>query len=109
VGAWVGNNNNSKMEKKVAGLVVSPLWRELMDKILPSIPVESFKKPEEEELSLLKPILRGELGQEAHSILYWVDKNDPRGPVPQDPSQDPQFKNWEYSVNLWMSQHNINF
>ncbi len=108
VGAWVGNNDNSQMEKKVAGLVVSPLWRELMDKILPSVPTESFKEPEKEDLSLLKPILRGELVQEVHSILYWVDKNDPRGPIPQDPSVDPQFTNWEYGVRLWSNLHNIN-
>jgi len=104
-GAWVGNNDNSEMEKKVAGLIVSPMWRELLDKILPSLPVESFNKPEPENLSLLKPILRGELGDEIHSILYWVDKNNPRGPIPSDPSGDPQFQNWEYGVRLWATLH----
>ena len=103
IGAWVGNNDNSPMEKKVAGLIVSPLWRELMDKVLPSLAFESFIKPEPEDPSLLKPILRGELGTEIHSILYWVDRNDPRGPLPQDPSSDPQFQNWEYGIKLWTS------
>ncbi len=101
IGAWVGNNDNSPMEKKVAGLIVSPLWRELMDKVLPSLPIESFIQPEEEDPSLLKPILRGELGSEIHSILYWVDKDNPRGPVPQDPRTDPQFENWEYGIRRW--------
>ena len=101
IGAWVGNNNNTPMEKKVAGLIVSPLWRELMDKILPTITTESFMRPMQEDPSLLKPILRGELGSEIHSILYWIDRNDPRGPVPQDPSLDPQFQNWEYGVRLY--------
>lgn len=109
VGAWVGNNDNSQMEKKVAGQVVSPLWRELMDKILPSIPVESFKKPEEEDLSSLKPILRGEFGGEAHSILYWVDKNNPRGSIPENPWDDPQFENWEYGVKLWINSNKTTF
>ncbi|OHA97013.1 MAG: hypothetical protein A3C70_02435 [Candidatus Zambryskibacteria bacterium RIFCSPHIGHO2_02_FULL_43_14] len=101
IGAWVGNNDSSPMEKKVAGLIVSPLWRELMDKVLPSLALESFSRPEPEDPSLLKPILKGEMGSEPHSILYWIDKNDPRGPIPQNPSNDPQFNNWEYGVELW--------
>ncbi len=101
IGAWVGNNDSSPMEKKVAGLIVSPLWRELMDKVLPSLALESFPRPETEDQSLLKPILKGEMGSETHSILYWVYKDDPRGPVPQNPSDDSQFDNWEYSVKLW--------
>ena len=101
IGAWVGNNDNSEMEKKVAGLIVSPLWRELMDKVLPTLPVESFIDPEPEDYSKLKPVLRGELLGEAHSILYWVDKDNPRGPVPTNPGGDPQFANWEYGVRRW--------
>lgn len=106
VGAWVGNNDNSPMAKKVAGLIVSPLWRELMDSVLPLLPRESFVRPEKSPLSTLKPILRGEPANEVHSILYWVDKNNPRGPVPQNPSLDPQFNNWEYSVQLWATNNN---
>jgi len=30
-----------------------------------------------------------------HDILYYVNKDDPRGDVPKNPSDDPQFKNWE--------------
>lgn len=101
IGAWVGNNDNSPMEKKVAGLIVSPLWRELMDKVLPNLTPESFIEPEKEDSSLLPPILRGELGTEYHSILYWVDKDNPRGPQPTKLDNDPQFQNWEYAVNLW--------
>ena len=31
VGAWVGNNDNTPMEKKVAGMIVTPMWRAFMD------------------------------------------------------------------------------
>lgn len=103
IGAWVGNNDNSEMEKKVAGLIVSPLWRELMDKVLPTLPVELFIPPTPEDPLKLKPILRGEPSGETHSILYWVDKNNPRGPVPSNPQNDPQFNNWEYGVRRWVS------
>ncbi len=102
VGAWVGNNDNSPMAKRVSGLVVAPMWHAYMEKILPEIPVEYFTSPEREDLSSLKPVLRGDWSTGGiHSILYWVDKDNPRGPAPSNPSNDPQFKNWEYSINLW--------
>lgn len=102
IGAWVGNNDNSPMAKRVAGLIVSPLWRELMDQVLPSLPEESFVNPEPENWSELKPVLRGEVGEGPHSILHWVDKNNPRGPVPSNPGNDPQYSHWEYAVRRWV-------
>lgn len=44
--------------------------------------------------------------KEVHSLLYYVDKNNPQGEYSQNPSQDPQFKNWEESVLNWASQFN---
>ncbi|MBX4206251.1 PBP1A family penicillin-binding protein [Candidatus Parcubacteria bacterium] len=101
IGAWTGNNDNSPMEKKVAGLIVSPLWREMMDKVLPNLPAESFVAPEPEDPATLKPVLRGEVAAEPHSILYSLDKDNPRGPMPSNPGRDPQFNNWEYAVRRW--------
>lgn len=37
----------------------------------------------------------------AHDILYFVDKENPRGPQPANPQNDPQFALWEYPVSLW--------
>lgn len=42
-----------------------------------------------------------------HSILYWLDKNNPDGPVPQDPTEDGQFSLWEYPVRLWVASRGI--
>ncbi|HAT74358.1 MAG: Penicillin-binding protein, 1A family [Candidatus Moranbacteria bacterium GW2011_GWF2_36_839] len=39
---------------------------------------------------------------DAHSILYYVKKDDPRGDAPEDPEDDPQFKNWEKAVEKWL-------
>jgi len=108
VGMWVGNNENTPMEKKVAGYIVAPMWRDLMDKILPNLPVENFIPPIPDDPNL-KPILRGILVGEPHSILYWVDKNDPTGPVPTNPGNDPQFNNWEHAVRKWATLNGINF
>lgn len=33
-----------------------------------------------------------------HDILYYVDRNDPRGPIPDKPDRDAQYKNWEKGV-----------
>ena len=99
VGAWAGNNDNSPMVKKVSGLVVAPVWRALFDKILPNFQRESFPSPEPPETGL-KPVLGGQIAG-PHSILYWVDKNNPRGSVPANPDADSQFKYWEYGVSVW--------
>jgi len=36
-----------------------------------------------------------------HSILYYINKDDPLGDAPQNPEDDPQFKNWEKGVRKW--------
>lgn len=37
----------------------------------------------------------------AHTILWFVDKYDPRGDYPKNPKKDPQFKKWEKGVEKW--------
>lgn len=36
-----------------------------------------------------------------HDILYYVNREDPRGAVPDKPDRDPQYKNWEKGVVDW--------
>lgn len=38
---------------------------------------------------------------EAHDILHYVNRLDPRGEKPKDPASDPQYKNWEKAVRDW--------
>ena len=38
---------------------------------------------------------------EIHTILQWVDKVDPQGPLPTNPARDPQYNNWETAVRAW--------
>lgn len=33
-----------------------------------------------------------------HNILYYVKKDDPQGDKPENPKDDPQYKNWEKGV-----------
>lgn len=120
VGAWAGNNDNSAMQKKVAGFIVAPIWRAFMDQVLARIPNEQFEEPLIEDQNTLKPVLQGiwqggmlatsTLNQTVltggvHSILNWVDKDNPRGEYPENPNLDPQYERWEYSVRVWAQEH----
>jgi hypothetical protein len=40
---------------------------------------------------------------DVHDILYWVNKSDPRGPVPTDPNSDPEYHLWEPPVEAWLA------
>ncbi|MFH1938514.1 MAG: PBP1A family penicillin-binding protein [Patescibacteria group bacterium] len=42
--------------------------------------------------------------QEVHSILYYIDKDNPLGDYPDDPYQDEQFLNWEKVVLDWVNK-----
>ncbi|HEY4502554.1 MAG TPA: PBP1A family penicillin-binding protein [Candidatus Paceibacterota bacterium] len=109
VGAWAGNNDNRSMEKKISGLIITPLWRAFMDEALKEFNTEPFVPPLPADPTTLKPILRGVIENGAdetiHSILYWLNKDDPNGPPPQNPESDPQFSLWEYGVSLWNMSH----
>ena len=128
-GVWVGNNNNTKMKRGAAGgTVAAPIWHDYMDKVLGDTPIENFKSIEYKKTG--KPILDGEVSGEVlvkidkasgllateytpthmveekffrqdHSILYYVQKEDPLGEAPDDPSSDPQFSLWEERIIEW--------
>ncbi len=137
VGAWAGNNDNTSMNRRVASFIITPFWREFMDFLEKErnneVYSRSFPSYQKEDLSSLKPVLRGswqssindteiniedinnnnneEILEEdieeplkIHSILHWVDKNNPRGPIPSNPERDSQYLHWEYPVQKWVEQ-----
>ena len=103
-GVWNGNNNNDRMTAAGAGISASgPMWNEFMRRVLVSLPNESFPSPN--PMSVRKIMLDGNytyidgVGQpQFHSILYYVDRSDPEGSFPSDPTKDPLFFNWDWSV-----------
>ncbi|PIR13536.1 hypothetical protein COV49_01820 [Candidatus Falkowbacteria bacterium CG11_big_fil_rev_8_21_14_0_20_39_10] len=131
-GVWVGNNNNSEMKRGAAGgAIAAPIWHNFMQKVLGDTPIETFRKEEPKKTG--KPILDGEIGgsqilkidkatgllatdqtpesqiiekrfKQDHCILYYVDKNDPRGEAPKNPAKDPQFELWESRVLEWANK-----
>lgn len=136
LGVWVGNNDNTPMVKKVAGMITAPMWRAFFDKVLPTLPVEKFTKPTPINEEGIKPVLRGDwrggfeyiidkasgkLATEytpsemrekksvtqVHTILYWLDKRNPMGPAPVYPQLDSQFTLWETPIRNWIASQNI--
>jgi penicillin-binding protein 1C len=129
VGAWAGKNDNTPMQRNVAGLIIAPVWGAFMSQAVKDLPVENFKAPPPPEDNI-KPTLRGiwtggisykidtvsnKLATEftppetqkevvvnnVHTILHWVDKDNPKGPIPTDPKNDSQYEYWEYGVRKW--------
>ncbi len=136
VGAWAGNNDNSPMEKRVAGFIIAPLWNAFMSEVLNNLDNEPFRGVRVKEDNMdSPPVLRGiwrggesfvidkisgklatehtpeELKEErvvssVHNILYWVDKNNPTKKT-DDPENSPQFNLWEVPVREWVVKNNI--
>ncbi|PLX27232.1 hypothetical protein C0583_04320 [Candidatus Parcubacteria bacterium] len=128
-GVWVGNNDNSPMRRGAAGgVVAAPIWHDYMKQILGDTPIEYFKEPEIKNSD--KPLLNGEAGSmelikidkatgllateftpesfieeknflQPHSILHYIDINDPLGDIPENTEKDPQYKLWEEAVMNW--------
>jgi 1A family penicillin-binding protein len=136
LGAWAGNNDNHVMEKKVARFIVAPMWNEVMNIALKDLPNKKFERVPDVTDRTINPVVRGfwqggqsyvidkisgKLATETtpeetkeervvrniHSILYWVNKSNPQGPPPNDPTQDPQFASWEYAIREWARNQNL--
>jgi len=131
-GVWVGNNDSTQMKGKADGSrVAAPIWQAYMKKSLAGMPVEGFAEPE--PIVTGKPVLDGQAGEiavkidkfsgklatentpptaveeriyrQAHDILHYVDKDDPRGPYPADAHEDPQYLAWETAVAAWAEKN----
>ncbi len=103
VGVWVGNSDNSPTNDAGVGLA-APMWRKVMDKIIISHPAENFTSPD--PITNRNPILLGQLPpNDTNTILYYINKDDPLGPPPQNPSADPQYVLWQAGINNWLGQN----
>lgn len=103
-GVWTGNNNNDSMTREGAGLsAAAPMWHEFVARALIDTPIEQFIKPDPitTDKIMLNGSYRGPDG--IHTILFYINKNDPNGPQPSNPYSDDQFSNWESSVQRWIS------
>ena len=102
---WTGNNDNKSMTAAGAGIsAAGPMWHEFMAQALAKFPRESFPQPE--PVTSSKIMLNGNFTYtlsdggpaQYHEILYYVDRSNPLGSFPSNPSSDPQFTNWDWPV-----------
>lgn len=111
VGVWAGNNDNTPMQRNGSSILAAvPIWHAFMAQALTEYQPDTFPTPAT-TTPPSKPILAGNYtaNNQVHTILYYVDKNDPTGPPPADPAADPQFNNWETGVVNWAQQNIPNF
>ena len=134
-GVWVGNNDNRKMKPGADGSdTAAPIWQEFMLQALKDMPKTNFNQPSPTKVE--KSFLRGEFPEEItvkidkasgklatfstpetmieekifkvpHSLLHYLDKNNPRGPIPEHPEKDPQYSSWEKGIFEWLKKTKI--
>lgn len=129
------NDNSTMAQGADGVYVAAPIFRAFMDKVLGNYPIESFPKYEKEETgkdildgklkanekievckisknkyclandSCPKDTVDKKKYTDMHSVLYYVNKDDPRGDPPSDPESDPQFDNWEKAIKKWVKDN----
>ncbi len=104
VGVWAGNTDGRRMNSLGASLVAAlPIFHQFLSEAISSgkIQPEKFIPPEERIVD--KPMLNGSWISPygIHNILFYVDRKNPLGPIPEDPYQDPQYILWEKAVQRW--------
>ncbi len=132
-GVWVGNASGTLMTRGADGSkIAAPVWNEFMKRSLQGTAVESFPAPSIPTTG--KAVLDGQMAVttvtldrasgklatdrtpesfketktcgEFHTILQYVDKNNPIGPVPENPEKDPYYTSWEGAVQSYIARHN---
>lgn len=134
-GVWVGNNDNKSMSKGADGSVVAaPIWNGYMKGVLAG-PAEEFKKPDTQTTgkavldgviptttvvkidkvsgllatsSTPPEMVREDRYWQGHSILYYLNPDDPRGDAPTNAAADSQFASWEAGVKTWATNQKFN-
>lgn len=133
-GVWTGNNDNSPMGKRSDGVYTAgPIWNAFMRRALTGKPIEKFVAPQP-FTNIRHAALRGEIAEvkgkweketntlysnecpvavgkpvtvkELHSILFYVNRDNPQGDAPARAESDPQFNRWETAVASWRDRNN---
>jgi len=133
-GVWVGNNQYIAMNRGADGSVVAaPIWNAFMKRALEGKAIETFVAPEIPTTgkAILDGIMPGttvtvdkasgklateytpaayreeRTYAEYHSILQYVDKNDPLGALPANPTDDPYYAPWEKAIADWIAKREV--
>ncbi len=93
-GVWAGNNNRHPLEQRGSSiLAATPMWHDFFSQAVQLRPNEAFPRPSPQGATI--PRLRGELNREnPRNILFYLNR-----------LTDPQFINWETSVQHWLKNN----
>lgn len=101
---WAGNTDGTPTKEGASIVATLPIWNKFVKEIIKDYPKTKFLDPLPVKVN--KPMLNGEWYSEiygVHEILHYVDRNNPLGPIPSNPYNDPQYINWESAVQAWLS------
>ncbi|MFA7318975.1 MAG: PBP1A family penicillin-binding protein [Parcubacteria group bacterium] len=131
------NDNTVMAKGADGSYVAAPIWREFMQKALQNYTVEQFPKytaPEtgkavldgkldqkmkvsvckikKDEYCLANDSCPSDSEEKKsfidnHSILYYVNKDNPLGDPPSNPKDDPQFSEWEDAVKKYLKDNKV--
>ncbi|NQV90643.1 transglycosylase domain-containing protein [Candidatus Uhrbacteria bacterium] len=130
VGVWVGNNDNTAMNRAGGSIGAGPIWNGFMKRALANTPIEYFPSPTIEATG--KAVLDGDIASttvmvdrasgklateytpdsykeertyaQYHSILHYVDRADPTGSEPKNPDEDGMYAPWEAAIQTWIQK-----
>lgn len=131
-GVWVGNTTPATM-KGGGNTLAGRIWNQYMANSLKDTPVETFPAPPPNDAN--KAVLRGSNGGikirvnpatgkiaasttpagltvertylPPHDLLFYLRKDDPRGPMPENPADDPQYERWEEGLTAWVEKERL--
>jgi len=132
-GVWVGNNDNSEMKRGADGSqVAAPIWNRFMREALLGTPAENLATDYAIDPATPPILLGRDFGAQKikidrasgllandqtpdtfieeksylqpHDLLYFINRNNPLGPPPANPTDDPQFTAWEAGAKQWIDR-----
>ncbi len=125
------NDNTEMKRGAAGLIIAAPIWKAYMDAVLTGTPVEDFNAPSYKAATqvlggglettvqksvdtITKEVIPDEClpsypdeyeeakeFKEAHTILYYLNKDDPAGAAPSNPRDDIMFEPWETAVVQW--------
>lgn len=125
------NDNSEMVRGADGSIIAAPIWNKYMNSVLEGTTVETFKGPNykaktevlggklEEIKTVAVDSVTGEVVpeecvddypeqyvvqkefKEIHEILHYLSKENPAGPPPENPRQDPMYEPWETAVVRW--------
>lgn len=116
VGVWVGNNDNTPMNPRIASGITgaSPIWNKIMSMVLKNKKDEQFEKPEDVEAITIDAFSGGlPVDGQGQRVEYFIKGTEPttKSPIYQrdffvfkedDPVSTDGKNRWQEGIDAWI-------